>query len=203
MAVAFEKYANGLSPDTFPARLHAACAAGESAAVQALVKSPECSAGGGVNVPDIDLYTPLHKATDKGHVETCTVLLDAGADLNASHPGLDGWTPLHIACWRNHSELVQVFMNKGADPGALDWYGSTPAQLGNADTRAIVEGTKKVDGPRAENTYSALKMTEKCEMVPSAKQMAMIEFSMAHCMENGIGGEFVDPSETSTAARSA
>jgi hypothetical protein len=98
---------------------------------------------------------------------------------------------------------VQSFISKGADPGALDWYGSTPAQLGNADTRAIVEGNKRVDTTRVENKYSALKMTEKCEMVPSAKQMAMIEFSMAHCMENGIGGEFVDPDKTNTSANAA
>jgi hypothetical protein len=154
-------------------------------------------------VADIDLYTPLHRAADKGHVSVCTVLLDAGADLNASHPGLDGWTPLHIACWRNHSELVQFFINKGADTGALDWYGSTPSQLGNADTRAIVEGTRKLDSKPVENAYSAQGMTEKCEMVPSAKQMAMIEFSMAHCMANGIGGEFVDPDKEKTSANAA
>jgi hypothetical protein len=185
MAVPFEQYANGLSPDKIAAKLHAACSAGDVDEVQRLLKAGDKSL---VNAPDIDMYTPLHRAADKGHSSVAWVLLDAGADLNASHPGLDGWTPLHIACWRNASALVKMFCERGADPNALDWYGSTPAQLGNAETRAIVEGK----GQGTTNTFTELQMTEKCEMVPSAKQMAMIEFSMAHCMENGIGGEFVE-----------
>ena len=34
-------------------------------------------------------------------------------------------------------------------------------------------------------------LSTKCEMVPSEKQLAMIEFSMKHCAAEGVGGEWV------------
>ena len=75
---------------------------------------PKVTGACSAQVPDIDLYTPLHKATDKGHVETCTVLLDAGADLNAS-AALDyscaprlAWAPRLLGCGGESSRMRQT-----------------------------------------------------------------------------------------------
>lgn len=59
----------------------------------------------GVNTPDIDLYTALHRATEGGHTGLCRLLLENGADPNVSHPGLDGWAVLHLARWCKNLEV--------------------------------------------------------------------------------------------------
>lgn len=58
--------------------------------------------------------TPLHAAAQYGQVEACRVLLEAGADPNATG-GYDDSTPLHSAAWHNQSETAGVLLDHGAD----------------------------------------------------------------------------------------
>ena len=77
----------------------------------------------------LDLYTPLHRATARGDVEMCQLLLDADADADVSHPGLDGWTPLHLACWERQEAVVALFLHTGVGLDALDWYANKAEHL--------------------------------------------------------------------------
>ncbi|CAD7953312.1 unnamed protein product [Amoebophrya sp. A25] len=254
-----EDFPNGLPPETFAAKLHAATKSGDSDEVLNLLQSigaapsasssSECMTKKGpartnevppagltllnysVDAPDIDLYTPLHRAVESGHVDVCKILLDAGADVNVSHPGLDGWTPLHLACWQNELAIIDLLVQRGADGEARDWYANTARDLGEEATQAHVgrlldakkasqaqagivrvgattaikgqgggaTGTanKMNDGSAAAPVvredgaeWKAQNLTAPCSMTVSEVQARMIEFSIKHCQENDIGGEW-------------
>ena len=97
-----EQYSNGLNPHTWTARFHDACSTNNLQQAQSLVDELRRSNSNivkEIDRPDIDLYTPLHRACENGHVEVVKYLIGLGADPDVSHPGLDGWTPLHISVW--------------------------------------------------------------------------------------------------------
>ena len=78
-----------------------------------------------LNGPDIDLYTPLHRAAECGHLAVCLALVDAGADLNASHAGLDGCAPrtrrahaAHTPRTRRVSTVALGFLRECVSPFA-------------------------------------------------------------------------------------
>ena len=52
-----------------------------------------------------DEATPLHMASQNGHVEVVRALLDQGADINKTWNGV---TPLQIALRRNHTEIIHL-----------------------------------------------------------------------------------------------
>lgn len=62
--------------------------------------------------------TPLHSALAHRNQETvratATLLLDAGAPVNARQAG--GWTPLHQAAAAGNDALVDQLLSRGADP---------------------------------------------------------------------------------------
>jgi ankyrin repeat protein len=100
----------------------------ESAArVTTLMKtSPEF-----VRAADAGGSTPLHHAAGFADVQTMTVLLDKGADVNARNRR--GSTPLH---WAIHDEAkVRLLLGRGANVNARNVEGHTPvflaASLGN------------------------------------------------------------------------
>ena len=73
-------------------------------------------------------------------METVTLLLDRGIDLNASNR--KGWTPLHWAARNDHRELVAFLLERGADRTAMDKYGRTPLDV--AEEEAQQEAAGKV-----------------------------------------------------------
>jgi ankyrin repeat protein len=76
---------------------------------------------------DKDGSTPLHCAVWKGHQPVVSILLEAGADVNA-HNENDHWgtTPLHAAAHANQAEIAQLLIEHGADVNAKDREGRTP-----------------------------------------------------------------------------
>ena len=50
----------------------------------------------------------LSLAADKGHAETCQMLLDQGRDVNKWASNAD--PPLHAACEKGHSKIVEMFL---------------------------------------------------------------------------------------------
>ena len=56
--------------------------------------------------------TALHAAAYQGHEEVVQLLLQAGADLEAT--GNDGLTPMYLAAQRKHGVIVQMFLKAGA-----------------------------------------------------------------------------------------
>lgn len=87
-----------------------------------------------------DAFDPI---TNDNQVRCATILLDAGANINAPAEHLLGHvTPLHRAMHSaiyTNLQLIQLFMDRGADPNALDSDRDTPMMhtLGAAAPAAL------------------------------------------------------------------
>jgi ankyrin len=68
--------------------------------------------------------TPLHYAARDGRIETATILLDGGADINLVEA--NAITPLIMAIVNNRVAMARFLIDRGADIKAADWYGRTP-----------------------------------------------------------------------------
>ncbi|NXA23065.1 PP16A phosphatase, partial [Ibidorhyncha struthersii] len=80
--------------------------------------------------PDLcneDGLTALHQCCIDDYGDVVTVLLEAGADVNARDSEL--WTPLHAAATCGHLRLVQLLIRRGADLLAVNSDGNMPYDL--------------------------------------------------------------------------
>ena len=68
--------------------------------------------------------TPLHTASEEGHLEFAEWLLDSGAEVNV-HDATQN-TPLHLAATRGRFDLVRMLLKCGAKVQALNCDGRTP-----------------------------------------------------------------------------
>lgn len=64
------------------------------------------------------LSTPLHLASEYGKLQAISLLLKAGAKVNAT--SMEGYTPLHLAASRGLKETVGLLLGAGANPSASD-----------------------------------------------------------------------------------
>ena len=72
-------------------------------------------------------YTPLHIAARYGHTNFGTLLISAGAKVDA--PDCLGATPLHVAACHNHNEFISLLVNPalgGLNVNSKSSNGSTP-----------------------------------------------------------------------------
>ena len=69
-------------------------------------------------------WTPLHNAVDSDDKEIVELLVNNGADVNATHNG--GGTPLHWAARKGHKQIVELLIANGANVNAQDEDGGTP-----------------------------------------------------------------------------
>jgi ankyrin repeat protein len=89
--------------------------------------------------PNPHKSTPLQRAVDLGNVRMASVLLAAGADVNAKGP--EGRTALFFA-GGHRLDLMQMLIEKGADVNARDTEGDSPLDeavwIGALDATAIL-----------------------------------------------------------------
>ena len=70
--------------------------------------------------------TPLHEACLEENFDAVKVLVEAGADLEATDN--EGKTPLHLA-WNLSYTMAELLLEKGANPNTADVQGNTPLHL--------------------------------------------------------------------------
>lgn len=85
---------------------------------------------------EYDSWTPLFHAIKSKNVDCVKLLLDAGADPNATFPG--NWTPAHYAAKQPNWQIMQMLLQKGAnvhsrtEPGA-----STPLHFAMKEQKTM------------------------------------------------------------------
>ena len=67
--------------------------------------------------------TPLHWAAYKGNLQMVQLLVEQGADLNATT--VEGYTPLRDAIYKNHHQVFNYLLEQGANPKLRDRRGAT------------------------------------------------------------------------------
>ena len=92
--------------------IHVVARNGYLAGVQAYL-----DAGVDINARDENGSTPLHWAALEGHKDIVELLINRGAEVNATSE-IGGWTPLHMAASKNHIQVVSFLIKKGADEDA-------------------------------------------------------------------------------------
>ena len=70
--------------------------------------------------------TPLHRATDRGHIEIVKALIKCTDDPNP--PNNRGETPIFKAAYYGHTEILKSLIECTDDPNAATFYGRTPYQ---------------------------------------------------------------------------
>lgn len=93
--------------------------------------------GANVNGRNSGGRTPLHEAVRDGLTDIANVLIDSGADVNATTRGF-GETPLHYAVRFGHSDLVDILIKAGANVNAVDKDGLTPLHEAADDGNTVL-----------------------------------------------------------------
>lgn len=133
------------APGAIAGELHDAVRARDTAAVEALL-----AGGAEVNESDYLVGTALHVAVSGGDTQITAILIDHGADLEATSE-LQGGRPLHLAAQFGDVPMLALLLDRGADIEAHDGLQRTPllhaATQGNAKAaRLLLERGAAVDG---------------------------------------------------------
>ncbi len=80
-----------------------------------------------LNQCNSDGWTPLHVASNEGHVDLIELFCECGSILDARSRNFR--TPLHIACIRGNLGVIQALLMAGADINAKDIDGNTPCHF--------------------------------------------------------------------------
>jgi ankyrin repeat protein len=84
--------------------------------------------------------TPLHWASEKGHIEIVRALLEAGAGVDVRKYDEDGLSPISYACKGKHFEVFRALVEAGGDVNKLDSRGRTA--LHHASLYGLTEGVR-------------------------------------------------------------
>ncbi|MBI3039289.1 ankyrin repeat domain-containing protein [bacterium] len=79
------------------------------------------------DIPLISAATPLHLAAFQGSASISELLIQAGADVNAT--AKKGNTPLHLAVWMGNDATVMLLLKNGAAINLRNQIGFSPLEL--------------------------------------------------------------------------
>ncbi|KAF0725658.1 hypothetical protein Ae201684_015991 [Aphanomyces euteiches] len=88
-----------------------------------------------------DGLTPLHIASDYGHLTIVQELLVHGASINTLNK--DRWTPLHIASDKTQLDILEVLLDAGAKKHLTNKVGKTARDVGNDEVKAFFDNCYK------------------------------------------------------------
>ena len=74
-------------------------------------------------------YSPLMTAAQSGHSEVCSLLLDAGSDLEEMKTGSLLYRPLHKAAINGRHSVVMILLSRGAQVDSLTHHGFSALHL--------------------------------------------------------------------------
>jgi ankyrin repeat protein len=123
-ALATARSADGFTALHYPAFFGVGDAAAASRALLAAGSDVNARSENGLSV------LPIHSATAGNHDDVVAVLVDAGADVNATQR--HGWTPLHGAAQNGSLASVERLLAAGADPAARNDDGTSAIDLARA-----------------------------------------------------------------------
>lgn len=106
--------------------LHTACISGDLAQVKRLINQSNWTDM--INARDFCGWTPLHEASNHGHLEIIELLLENGADIEANDERSENITPLHDACSCGHLKIIEFLLERGANVCALNANAETPVE---------------------------------------------------------------------------
>ena len=75
-----------------------------------------------------NLRTPLHAASNEGHLDVVQILVEQGADQNKTT--INGETPIAMASFNGHLEVVKYLLEQGSSIEKVDNDGWTPLNSG-------------------------------------------------------------------------
>ena len=88
----------------------------------------------------------LHRAAERGDIETVQSLIASGGDINSMDRR--GRTPLHRAAFQGYKDIVELLLTNGADVGARDNGGRRPldeaARGGHQDVVDLLRAEEQV-----------------------------------------------------------
>jgi len=111
-----------------------ACKTGKPEVVQLLLNQGAEVSVGAQN--DLGL-TPLHMASQEGHLEVAQQLLSRGADVNTLEA--DGETPLHLAAYYGHLKVTELLLKHSANIHGRNEDGETPFDLASKEGHHEIE----------------------------------------------------------------
>jgi len=101
-------------------------------------------------------YTLLHKATGRGYTQICQLLLNRGADVNATDASAA--TALHIAAETARYEIAELLINNQANINTQDNDGNTPLSIAMQSLKAA----KAEDKNKAEKYEKIIDLLRQC-----------------------------------------
>ncbi len=107
--------------------VHAAIMADSEPIAERLVKAMKDSGHSLSDAKDAAGWTPLHYAATRDNAQFTRMIVEAGADVNATATG--GETPLHIAARTGKLGALQTLLAHGADMSLQNEKGQTPLDI--------------------------------------------------------------------------
>lgn len=103
--------------------------------------------------------TPMHWACHNGHAQIVSMLLDAGADIEADEISCYGGKPLHWAS-EKQTHVVELLIERGADVNSVNklkdstYFGITPLGMNVLMTDDCAEVTRRLIAAGADTSVS-------------------------------------------------